>query len=543
MKADGDGDLLAHYAVSAGGRDGRLHGLQVGRLRRLRPTGTRSTWSVQKLRWIAGSASRWSGRFDSDWKPEPLELAGWEPVFLPAISGDDLYVPGLGGTVHRVSKETGVARRASESLPGRRPEPLRRGRPGRRAGRRPSSTTSLGLAADGPRSRSRRLARARSRPDGRRGARRLRDARARRARARRTPAGAVFVSDSDQRPWPPSHGRRAALGPLRRAAARHQRRARDRARRHDLHAEPRPRQRPLRVPRRGPPRPDAGLGGVAARDPERRLRRSAPERRLEPAAAGPARTPASIPRPTTGPPGASATRARPRPSCCRTARCSSAHSPSYNFSRGHLFKFERRRRRSGDLRLRLGHHPGGPGRTTEPTRSLLKDNHYSSPNGDACYDITSLDAEPRARVVVSRDEHRELRAADRTARSSCVERSSRRASSGASTSRPSTRPARVYLNSEDGIALRDSTAHGRGRGQHLPRHRARARPTRRSRSGRTGSSTPRTTGISSPSARRVPVGPRRRPVRRRSRRRASSSARGPSKPAARAALPRGRGFR
>src|SRR4029077_17487353 len=48
--------------------------------------------------------------FESDWKPEPNEGSlRWEPVFLPAMSGPYLYVPGFGGTVHRVSKQTGIA--------------------------------------------------------------------------------------------------------------------------------------------------------------------------------------------------------------------------------------------------------------------------------------------------------------------------------------------------------------------------------------------------------------------------------------------------
>src|ERR1700738_5089652 len=36
-------------------------------------------------------------------------LSGWEPVFHPALAGDFLYVPGRGGSVFRVSKDTGSA--------------------------------------------------------------------------------------------------------------------------------------------------------------------------------------------------------------------------------------------------------------------------------------------------------------------------------------------------------------------------------------------------------------------------------------------------
>jgi hypothetical protein len=65
-------------------------------------------WSVKKLEWIDGALEPvWT--FDSDWKPEPLTLTGWESVFRPAISGHDIYSPGLGGTVFRVARETGIS--------------------------------------------------------------------------------------------------------------------------------------------------------------------------------------------------------------------------------------------------------------------------------------------------------------------------------------------------------------------------------------------------------------------------------------------------
>jgi hypothetical protein len=65
-------------------------------------------WSVKKLEWIDGHLQAvWT--FETDWKPEPLSLTNWESVLQPAISGHDIYVPGLGGTVHRVATETGIS--------------------------------------------------------------------------------------------------------------------------------------------------------------------------------------------------------------------------------------------------------------------------------------------------------------------------------------------------------------------------------------------------------------------------------------------------
>jgi len=108
MKAEGGGDLFAHYAVPLADETGVYMVFKSGAY-----TGFGNwdslTWSVKKLQWIAGRLEVvWT--FDTDWKPEPLALARWEPVLLPAMSGEDLWVPGLGGSVHRVSKETGLER-------------------------------------------------------------------------------------------------------------------------------------------------------------------------------------------------------------------------------------------------------------------------------------------------------------------------------------------------------------------------------------------------------------------------------------------------
>jgi hypothetical protein len=101
------GGLLAHYAVPLVNDTGVYMVFKSGVY-----TGLGSwdslTWSVKKLQWIGGRLEVvWT--FESDWKPEPLTLTAWESVFLPAISGHDIYVPGLGGTVFRVATETGIS--------------------------------------------------------------------------------------------------------------------------------------------------------------------------------------------------------------------------------------------------------------------------------------------------------------------------------------------------------------------------------------------------------------------------------------------------
>ncbi|MGE5412610.1 MAG: hypothetical protein ACM3NW_00425 [Syntrophomonadaceae bacterium] len=107
MKAESQGDPLAHYPAPLADETGVYMAFKSGTWTGFGNWET-LTWSVKKLAWIGGRLEVvWS--FDSDWKPEPLALAGWEPLFQPAISGDDVFVPGLGGTVFRVSRETGQA--------------------------------------------------------------------------------------------------------------------------------------------------------------------------------------------------------------------------------------------------------------------------------------------------------------------------------------------------------------------------------------------------------------------------------------------------
>src|SRR5579863_1482017 len=65
-------------------------------------------WCEVRFTWVNGQlVQQWS--FDSDWTPEPngYGLDNWEPVFHPVDANDYLYVPGAGGTVWKVNKDTG----------------------------------------------------------------------------------------------------------------------------------------------------------------------------------------------------------------------------------------------------------------------------------------------------------------------------------------------------------------------------------------------------------------------------------------------------
>jgi len=73
-------------------------------------------WNVVRYDWKNGKpVTAWT--YWSDWKPEPsstnildgIGLFGWEPVFHPALANGFLYVPGAGGAIWKVDKNSGQA--------------------------------------------------------------------------------------------------------------------------------------------------------------------------------------------------------------------------------------------------------------------------------------------------------------------------------------------------------------------------------------------------------------------------------------------------
>jgi hypothetical protein len=116
---NGDG-LYVHYPVPLIEGDDVYIEVKSGKYKACDPPGSGNpfpcgaaarnseVWNVMKLSWRNGAlASQWT--FASDWKPEPVQGSfDFEPVFHPVLAGGFLYVPGFGGTVHRVSKATGL---------------------------------------------------------------------------------------------------------------------------------------------------------------------------------------------------------------------------------------------------------------------------------------------------------------------------------------------------------------------------------------------------------------------------------------------------
>jgi len=102
------GDLFAHYQTPL------VDGADVYMERK---TGTydvahydTQTWSETKSSWVHDAlVQRWT--FVTDWVAPGSAFDFWEPVFHPVLANGRLYVPGKGGTIQEIDKETGVALR------------------------------------------------------------------------------------------------------------------------------------------------------------------------------------------------------------------------------------------------------------------------------------------------------------------------------------------------------------------------------------------------------------------------------------------------
>ena len=120
---ESNGELLAHYeATLTDGNDFYME-TKSGTYPSCNPLGNWTTgatcgpnawnqlvWNVTRYTWENGQPVLiWT--FASDWKPEPNGngLGGWEPVFHPVLANGYIYVPGAGGTVWKVDKNTGAS--------------------------------------------------------------------------------------------------------------------------------------------------------------------------------------------------------------------------------------------------------------------------------------------------------------------------------------------------------------------------------------------------------------------------------------------------
>jgi hypothetical protein len=101
---NGDAELLVHYQTPLVTGEDVYVETKSG-------TYTGSTnwnsqeWGETHYQWQSGALVQ-MGAFVSDWKPEPINLVVWEPLFHAALDGNVLWVPGAGGTVYRVDRGT-----------------------------------------------------------------------------------------------------------------------------------------------------------------------------------------------------------------------------------------------------------------------------------------------------------------------------------------------------------------------------------------------------------------------------------------------------
>ncbi len=101
---NGDAELLVHYQTPLVTGDDVYVETKSG-------TYSGSTdwnsqlWGETHYQWQSGALVQ-MGSFVSDWKPEPIELVVWEPIFHAALDGNVLWVPGAGGTVYRVDRSS-----------------------------------------------------------------------------------------------------------------------------------------------------------------------------------------------------------------------------------------------------------------------------------------------------------------------------------------------------------------------------------------------------------------------------------------------------
>jgi outer membrane protein assembly factor BamB len=120
---DTAGDLLVHYQVPLLDGPNVWMEFKTGRFIECNPPGSgipprgetacgqaawnSQIWNEKRLHWEGPELiEMWS--FQSDWKPEPVDLASWEPVFHAVISGPWIYVPGFGGSVFKLDKINGT---------------------------------------------------------------------------------------------------------------------------------------------------------------------------------------------------------------------------------------------------------------------------------------------------------------------------------------------------------------------------------------------------------------------------------------------------
>ncbi len=108
-RGETSGALLVHYQTPLSDGDDVFMEVKGGTYTTFRTWETQ-TWSIRKFRWERNRlVEKWTA--ESDWKPVPSGGARFEPVFHAALGNGVLYMPGAGGTVLEVDRQTGAITR------------------------------------------------------------------------------------------------------------------------------------------------------------------------------------------------------------------------------------------------------------------------------------------------------------------------------------------------------------------------------------------------------------------------------------------------
>jgi len=104
------GDLLVHYQTPLIAGNDVFMECKTGQYSNIKNWQVQ-TWCEQKFTWVNGTlALQWT--HISDWKPVPFspdkDGPGWEPVYHAVLTKQAIWVPGFGGSVFRLDRDTGT---------------------------------------------------------------------------------------------------------------------------------------------------------------------------------------------------------------------------------------------------------------------------------------------------------------------------------------------------------------------------------------------------------------------------------------------------
>jgi hypothetical protein len=104
------GDLLVHYQTPLIDGNDVFMEFKTGQYSNI-PNWQVQTWGERKYSWVGGQlVQQWE--FTGDWKPVPFspdkDGPGWEPVYHGTLTSSGLYVPGFGGTLIKLDRNTGA---------------------------------------------------------------------------------------------------------------------------------------------------------------------------------------------------------------------------------------------------------------------------------------------------------------------------------------------------------------------------------------------------------------------------------------------------